>query len=62
MPISGKFNWKLVSAVLAVKVNNEFHTADNIAALLKDYVNVKSVLLYQLGTWLEIITGSRKCN
>ena len=49
LPLSGKFNWKLVSAVLAVNVDNVSHTADNIAALLKDCDNVK----YQLGTRLD---------
>eukprot|EP00731_Ephydatia_muelleri_P021588 Em0014g179a len=58
LPLSGKFNWKLVSAVLAVKVDNKSHTADNIAALLKDCVNVK----YQLGTRLDSITTDNGAN
>ena len=47
-----------MSAVLAVKVDNESHTADNIAALLKDCVNVK----YQLETRLDSITTDNGAN
>ena len=57
-PVVGKFSWKLVSAVLAVKVDNESHTAENIAALLTDCVNVK----YQLGTRLDSVTTDNGAN
>ena len=58
LPLSGRFNWKLVSAVLAVKVDNESNTADIIAALLKECVNVK----YQLGTRPDSITTDNGAN
>ena len=41
---SGLVLWKLVSAVLAVKVDKESYTAETIAALLKDCASIK----YQL--------------
>ena len=47
-----------MSAVLAVKVDNELHTAENIAALLTDCVNVK----YQLGTRLDSVTTDNGAN
>ena len=47
-----------MSAVLAVKVDNQSHTAENIAALLKDCVNVK----YQLRTRLDSITTDNGAN
>ena len=57
-PVVGRCSWKLVSAVLAVKVDNQSHTAENIAALLKDCVNVK----YQLRTRLDSITTDNGAN
>ncbi|KAL5491069.1 hypothetical protein EMCRGX_G016287 [Ephydatia muelleri] len=42
---SGLVLWKLVSAVLAVKVDKESYTAENIAALLKDCANEHSVAI-----------------
>ena len=57
-PVVGRCSWKLVSTVLAVKVDNQSHTAENIAALLKDCVNVK----YQLRTRLDSITTDNGAN
>ncbi|KAL5491072.1 hypothetical protein EMCRGX_G016290 [Ephydatia muelleri] len=42
---SGLVLWKLVSAVLAVKVDKESYTAENIAARLKDCANEHSVAI-----------------
>ena len=47
-----------MSALLAVKVDYQSHTAENIAALLKDCVNVK----YQLRTRLDSITTDNGAN
>lgn len=49
---AGKCNWKLLSAVLAVSVDNESHTAENIASLLKECTELNS----QMGTRLDSIT------
>eukprot|EP00731_Ephydatia_muelleri_P017596 Em0010g694a len=54
----GKCTWKLVSAVLAVSIDNESHTADNIAQLLKDCTQLR----YQMGTRLDSITTDNGAN
>ncbi|KAL5473994.1 hypothetical protein EMCRGX_G028564 [Ephydatia muelleri] len=51
-------SWKLLSAVLAVSVDNESHTAENIATLLKECSEVR----YQMGTRLDSITTDNGAN
>ncbi|KAL5486607.1 hypothetical protein EMCRGX_G019110 [Ephydatia muelleri] len=51
-------SWKLLSAVLAVSVDNESHTADNIATFLKECSEVR----YQMGTRLDSITTDNGAN